>query len=224
MTEAIYVRTSTSKQDLTSQLAICREKAGPDALVFQDAALSGKRDDRAGIIALLDAAREGKISRVYVAELSRIGRSLGFTVRVVEELHALGVSVILAKTGTEINPSTLEGKAMLGALALAADIEHSLILERNQRGRIRMAEKGIRGGRRPKAISTEAIRALAAQGHSAGRIAREMGVSKATIIRRFKSMGLRHEKGRYVSEIRTDAEMPNCETPRVSNGPNVTHG
>ena len=209
---SIYLRSSTSKQDLTSQENLCRVPAGPDAVVYQDFAVSGKRDDRIGITRLLQDARAGKISKVYVAELSRIGRSLGFTVRVVEELHSLGVPVILAKSGTALDPSTVEGKATLGALALAGDIEHALLLERNQRGRQRMLEKGSKPGRKPKDVSIEAIKALAEKGQSATQIAKELNVSKGTILRRFKSLAISFRKGRFTPELRSGPQPANFET------------
>jgi len=211
---AIYLRTSTSKQDLASQESVCRAASGPDAVAYQDAAVSGKKDDRREIQALLEAARQRKISKVYVSELSRIGRSLGFTVRVVEELHALGVPVILAKTGTVLDPSTVEGKATLGALALAADIEHALLIERNERGRQRMREKGSRPGRKPKAVSAAALRALAGEGRSASAIAKELGVSKPTVLRRFRTLGIVFQKGHHRPQLGTASQPPNCETTR----------
>jgi len=211
---AIYLRTSTSKQDLASQEALCRTAAGQEGLTFRDVAMSGKRDDRTGIMALLQAAREGRVLRVYVSELSRIGRSLGFTVRVVEELHVLGVPVVLAKTGTILDPSTVEGKATLGALALAADIEHALLMERNERGRQRMHEKGSRPGRKPKAVSAAALRALAGEGRSASVIAKELGVSKPTVLRRFRSLGIMFQKGHHRPQLGTASQPPNCETTR----------
>jgi DNA invertase Pin-like site-specific DNA recombinase len=209
--KTIYVRTSTSRQDLTSQTDICKSVAGNDAIIYQDSATSGKSDTRAGINRLLEDARAGKVSGVYIAELSRIGRSLGFTMRVVEELHSLKVPVILAKTNTVLDPSTLEGKALLGALALAADIEHSLILERSARGRARMVEKGSKPGRKRKPIDGQALRDLAGAGRSASQIARGVGVSKATVLRRLKLLGITLQKARYVEENRTGPISANNE-------------
>ncbi len=70
----------------------------------------------------------------------------------------------LAKTGTVLAPSTVEGKATLGALALTADIEHVLLCERNERGRQRVREKGSKPGPEPKDVSATTLRALADNG------------------------------------------------------------
>ena len=209
--KSIYVRTSTSRQDLSSQITLCKSVAGDEATVYEDVAVSGKIDHRNGINQLLEDARAGRVSGLYISELSRIGRSLGFTMQVVEELHTLKVPVILAKTNTVLDPSTLEGKALLGALALAADIEHSLILERSARGRARMVEKGSKPGRKRKPIDGQALRDLAGAGRSASQIARGVGVSKATVLRRLKLLGITLQKARYVEENRTDAKSANNE-------------
>lgn len=200
MSNAIYIRTSTSKQDLESQISLCRAKAGKNAVIYRDAAISGKRDDRSGINQLLQDARDGKISKVYISELSRIGRSLGFIITTVEKLREMDVFVVLANSGMVIDQSTVEGKTLLGGLALAADIEHALIVERNKRGRIRMREKGSKPGRKPKDVSIVAIKAMLKDGKSATAIARELKVSKATVSRRIKSLKIKYHRGHYIAE------------------------
>ena len=203
MTRAIYLRTSTSKQDLSSQLTLCRAAAGPDALVFEDAAISGKRDDRQGIKDLIEAARRGEVSEVYVLELSRIGRSMGFMVRTVEELSELGIPIILAKTGTRLDARAIEGVAMLGAFALSAEVEHALILERSERARLRMKEMGIRPGPKSKMPSMEHLEALILKFRTPGKIAKDIGVSKASVVRWVKFYGFRYNNGSYYTQTRT---------------------
>ena len=196
---AIYARTSTSsRQDIEGQLVLCRKAAGGGAIEFIDRARSGLREDRAGIEALLKAARDGKVARVYLSELSRIGRSIGFIHTTVEQLSDAGCQVILATSGMALDPKTLEGGALLGGLALAADIEMRLIKERNARGRDTMTRKGIKRGRKPKPVSDAVLRALSEKGLSQAKIAKEVGVSKATVNRRCKALQIRTEVRRVV--------------------------
>jgi len=72
---------------------------------------------------------------IGVVELSRIGRSLGFIHKTGEELSKLGIQLVLTNSNTRLDHATLEGRALIGGLALASDIEWCLIQERNQRGR-----------------------------------------------------------------------------------------
>jgi DNA invertase Pin-like site-specific DNA recombinase len=191
---AVYARCSTTKQDLESQLKNLREWASKNSYEcneYQDYAVSGKKDDRKGVNKLLQDAKEGKFQKIGLVELSRLGRSIGFIYTTIENLSKMGIRIVLINTGTEINPETIEGQALLGGLALASGIEWMLIKERNARGRQAIKDKGIKVGRKRKEVSLEAIKALQRGGSdgkpkSLRKIAKELGVSTPTIMRRLK--------------------------------------
>ena len=189
---AAYLRCSTKKQELEGQRRAVRDWAsceGHDLVFFEDDATSGRKVDRKGIEALLAAAEQGSFKLVAITELSRIGRSIGFVTRTVERLCELGVKVVLVCSGMTLDYSSLEGRTLVNALALAADIEWHLISERNARGRATIQAKGIRVGRRPKHVSTEVLLALREKGLSVRQIARELGnVSPATVGRRLQEL------------------------------------
>jgi DNA invertase Pin-like site-specific DNA recombinase len=192
---ATYSRCSTTRQDLDSQIIKLKEWAVKNKYKcvgeYQDYAVSGKKDDRKGVTKLLQDAEDGKFQKIGVVELSRLGRSIGFIHTTIENLAKKGIRIVLIGTGTEINPDTIEGCALLGGLALAADIEWRLIKERNARGRMAIKTKGIKVGRKRKEVSIEAIKALQRGGSdgkpkSLRQIAKELGVSTPTIMRRIK--------------------------------------
>lgn len=190
MKVALYARCSTKKQDLDSQVSALMgwaDRSGHEvAALYQDLSVSGRKDDRKGITSLLQAARRKEFEQVGVVELSRIGRSIGFIHGSIEEMHKLGIKVVLVKNNTVLDYGSLEGRALLGGLALAADIEWMLIQERNERGRSAIKERGIKVGRKHKKVSAEAIDALAKNGMSLREIGVELGVSAATIMRRIR--------------------------------------
>jgi DNA invertase Pin-like site-specific DNA recombinase len=185
-----YLRCSTRRQDLEGQRRSVREWASRhdhELVLFEDDHTSGRKEDRRGIEALLAAAERGEFSLVAVVELSRIGRSIGFVHQVVERLSKLGVKVALVSTGTVLDYETLEGRALIGALALAADIEWKLIQERNARGRETIKARGVKVGRKPREVSEQALAALRERGLSLREIARELKVSAATLSRRLRT-------------------------------------
>jgi DNA invertase Pin-like site-specific DNA recombinase len=187
----LYARCSTKKQDLESQnkqLVGYAKSKGLTYKLFNDFAISGKKDNRKGVNELLDKARKKEIDLVGVVELSRIGRSIKFIWEVVEELSKLDVKIILVNTGTILDYNSLEGRALIGGLALASDIEWMLIKERNERGRAMIKEKGIKVGRKDKVLSLEAIKLMNEKGMSLREIAKEMNTSPATIMRRLKGI------------------------------------
>ena len=100
-TIGLYARCSTKKQDLDSQTKALKEyaeKQNYDYEVYSDFAVSGKKDNRKGINELLDKARNKQINYIGVVELSRIGRSIGFIWKVVEELSKLDIKILSAKS------------------------------------------------------------------------------------------------------------------------------
>lgn len=187
-----YLRCSTRKQDLQGQRRAVSQwaKAQGYALkLFEDDHVSGKRTDRAGIEALIAAAERGEFTLVAVTELSRIGRSIGFITATVDRLCKAGVRIVLVKSGSVLDYESLEGRALVNALALASDIEWCLIAERNQRGRETIKARGVKVGRKPKEVSPTILRALRDEGLSVRQIAAELGnVSPATVARRLKAL------------------------------------
>lgn len=191
----LYARCSTKKQDLESQInsliSYAKNKSYEYEL-FQDFAVSGKKDNRSGINSLLEKIRNKEINMIGVVEISRIGRSLKFIYEVVEELSKLGVKIILVGTGTILDYETLEGRALIGGLGLASDIEWMLIKERNERGRAIIKEKGIKVGRKraedkeKNPLSLEAVRLMRNKGMSLRQIGKELNSSPATIMRMLK--------------------------------------
>jgi DNA invertase Pin-like site-specific DNA recombinase len=230
--KAIYARCSTKKQDLDSQLGILRPLY-PGALEFVDDAISGMKRERDGVDGLLKAVDEGVVDEeLGITEISRLGRSIKQIYDIVEKLTKKNVPIKLVKTGTFINYNTLEGRALLGGLALAAEIEWFLSQERWKRGRETIKRKGIRVGPKPKEISLKAIRALqertiTCQRKSGGtyerlmsirEIAKELGVCPATIYRRMlQEITLTNRPQSDVSQLPGDSKQSEAGSQQIGN-------
>jgi DNA invertase Pin-like site-specific DNA recombinase len=98
---AIYVRVSTDKQSVESQLMALRrvaEARGWDVLhIYQDAGVSGakSRKDRPGLDQLLMDAGRRKFDIVMAWAIDRIGRSLVDLLDTIQTLEACGVDLYL---------------------------------------------------------------------------------------------------------------------------------
>jgi putative DNA-invertase from lambdoid prophage Rac len=77
------------------------------------------------------------------------------------------------------------GKAMLTMLSAVAELERDLLIERTQAGLERAKSQGKKLGRRPSLSETDriAVREQGATGVSVSKLARDYGVSRATILR-----------------------------------------
>lgn len=100
---AAYVRVSTTDQTAENQLRALREHAERAGWVivaeFADHAVSGTREKRPGLDALLAEARRRKFDLIAVAALDRLGRNLRHLVTLLDELQHLGVGLRLTAGG-----------------------------------------------------------------------------------------------------------------------------
>lgn len=189
-----YSRCSTKKQDLDSQNKKLSEWASnfDEHIHYEDLAISGRKDDRKGINSLMEYIKINQNDdveyQIGIIELSRLGRSISFIHKTIEELSSYNIKVVLVNSGTILDYKSLEGRALIGGLSLAADIEWMLISERNKRGRDKIKENNIKVGRKHKEISLTAINSLKEKGLSLREIAKELNTSPQTIMRRLKTV------------------------------------
>ncbi|MED5812930.1 recombinase family protein [Mycolicibacterium sp. 050232] len=172
-----YVRVSSLDQNTDRQLdGITLDK------VFTDHA-SGKNTERPQLAACLDYLREG--DTLIVHSMDRLARSLVGLRTTVDELTARGVTVEFVKerltfTDDDTDPCSV---LMLSVMGAVAEFERAMIRERQREGIALAKAKGVYTGRKPALTPDQAREVAAAKAHgaSASELAREYGVSRATI-------------------------------------------
>lgn len=178
-----YARVSTSHQSLDQQHDAL--KAAGVGRIFDDV-MSGARDDRPGLAALLDYAREG--DSVTVVALDRLGRSLSGIIRTVDDLTTRGIVLRSLREGVDY--STAVGKMVAGIFASLAEYERTLITERATAAREASLRRGVRTGPKPKldASKIDQARILRDSGQTIAQICATLGVSRATLYRALDSV------------------------------------
>lgn len=177
MTSYAYARVSTDTQDLALQRDAL-EKAGiPPTRTFEDDGISGAKPlpDRPGGRAVLAALQPGDELVFY--SLSRLGRSAGEVLRLLESLAARGVTVRSLTEGLDTRSPA--GRAMVGMLAVFAQWEREVLAERVRDGIAAAQARGVPFGR-PGTVDSETaarLRAEVAAGASVSEAARRVGVS-----------------------------------------------
>ena len=137
-----YKRVSSLDQNTARQL----EGIQVDK-VFEDHA-SGKDTARPQLQAALEWAREG--DRLVVHSMDRLCRNLGDLRRTVESLTSRGVEVEFIKEGMVFNgDDTPMSKFMLNIMGSFAELERSMILERQREGVALAKKAGRYKGRAP---------------------------------------------------------------------------
>ena len=183
---ALYARVSTADQTVDPQLDALHAYAAArraEAVEFVDAAVSGARDRRPALDALLAAARRRQLDAVAVVKLDRLARSVRHLTTLAAELDALGVDLVVLDQA--IDTGTPAGRLLFHVLGAIGEFERDLIQERTRAGLVAARRRGKRLGR-PTVVDARTrarIRRLRAAGRSLREIAATVGVGKGTVER-----------------------------------------
>ena len=174
-----YARTSDHSQQagLEAQIAELRF-AGVTKLFAEH--VSGVDADRPQLKAALAYCREG--DTFVVRAPCRLARSSADLLRIVDDLTAKGVRVIIRSMGVDSTTST--GRLLLTILAGVVEHERTLMLERQRAGVARAKAEGKYKGRKPTArLRAPEIKRLKAAGLTVPEIVASTGVSRSSVFR-----------------------------------------
>src|SRR5271170_5290033 len=181
-TQLGYARVSTTHQSLDQQMDALTSAGVDTARVYTDK-LSGTstRQERPGLAALLDYARQG--DAIVVVGIDRLGRNASEVMTTIRQLGERGIVLRSLREG--IDTANAAGRMVAGVLASLAELELELGKERRTAARDARKARGQSIGR-PKALTdskTALARRMHDSGESAGTIASALGVSRATVYR-----------------------------------------
>lgn len=186
-----YLRISTVGQDCDNQrFAILdyahRRKINIDEFISMQVS-SRKTPQQRGILELLKRLEPGDV--LLVSELSRLGRSVGQIIQMIDHLIAKQIRFVAIKENIELSgKQDIQTKVMVTMFGLFAEIERDLISERTKegiaaariKGRIIGRPKGTLGKSKLDGKDSE-IRLLLEKDVGTTSIAKIMGVSRTTL-------------------------------------------
>ena len=153
-----YVRVSTIEQatdgtSLASQrekiIAYARGRDLPEPLIFfADEGISGAKEDRPGLNAMLSSLKTGDV--VIVSAIDRLARSLRILLKIVEEIAPADNSRTFVSIRETWDTQTPMGRFAFQLVGAAAELEYQLIKERTMDGRARRLAEGKWASGRPK--------------------------------------------------------------------------
>jgi DNA invertase Pin-like site-specific DNA recombinase len=152
---AIYARVSTSEQTCDNQLIELRryvEARGWTGTEFVDSGVSGTKDRRPALDALMKDAKRRRFDVLVVWRLDRLGRNLKHLVTLLEDVQAVGIAFV--SLGEGIDCTTAAGRLQLHVLAALAEFERARIAERVRAGLARVRASGKRLGRPAASVAT----------------------------------------------------------------------
>lgn len=182
MKAAIYARVSTFDQEPENQLQELRryvEARGWTFTEFVDRGVSGARETRPALDALLKDAKRRRFDVVVCWRLDRLGRNLRHLVTMLEDLQQVGVAFV--SLGEGIDCTTPAGKLQLHILAALAEFERARIAERVKAGLARARSQGKRLGRPERRVPAAILEPV--RGLPLAVAALRLGVSRSTLKR-----------------------------------------
>jgi DNA invertase Pin-like site-specific DNA recombinase len=180
----LYSRVSTTDQTAENQAMALRafaEARGWSSAEFTDAGVSGAKEKRPALDALMAAVRGRKVDVVVTVKLDRLARSVHHLVTMVREFEALGVDLVVLDQA--IDTTTPTGRLLFHVLAAISEFERDLIRDRVLAGLRRARAHGRKGGRPRVRFDLARAQQLLADGKSARAVAKVLGVSRMTLAR-----------------------------------------
>jgi len=176
-----YARVSTDDQKLGLQRDALRAAGCERIFEEKHSAARGSLTAREELLVF---ARHGDV--VVVWKLDRLGRSLRDLVELVAVLGDRGIE--LRSLRESIDTTTPAGKLTFHVFAALAELEAEVMRERTRAGLAAARQRGANLGR-PRALSPEQVEMartmMANPKLSAGQVATQLGVHRATLYRSF---------------------------------------
>lgn len=155
---ALYIRVSTQEQasegysvgEQTTRLKKYAEAMGWEIYkIYVDPGFSGGDTNRPGLKELISDVETGEIDKVVVYKLDRLSRSQLDTLYLIEKIF-LAHNTDFVSMSENFDTSTPFGRAMIGILAVFAQLEREQIKERMNMGKQARAKEGKwNGGTEP---------------------------------------------------------------------------
>jgi DNA invertase Pin-like site-specific DNA recombinase len=163
---SIFGRVSSDEQDFNRQILDLQKVAdrlGYEVVSIITEKISGAKtnEQREGIQRLLAGARKGEFKKVMVTEVSRLGRSTIETLKLIAELHGLGISIYLqdlnAETLNDKGEESFQTEIMLHMLSLFSKNERRNLISRIRSGMAQARSNQIHCGRHSGTIEPKEV-------------------------------------------------------------------
>ncbi|MCI7396679.1 MAG: recombinase family protein [Erysipelatoclostridium ramosum] len=185
-----YARVSTAQQDYATQIADLK-KAGATK-IFKDK-YTGTTANRPEFDKLMTTIKNG--DTLIVTKLDRLARNTQDALNIVKKMNAEGVILRVLNIGTIDNSPS--GRLIFTVFSAFAEFERDLIVSRTQEGKAwaKANNPNFHDGM-PRKYTKEQIDfawKLHTQNHmSYSEISKKLGISKATIYRRFRELRIQN--------------------------------
>jgi DNA invertase Pin-like site-specific DNA recombinase len=185
-------------------MRIFAEQRGYEVVAeYTDVGISGSKARRPGLDAMLRDGRKRKFTVLIVAAFDRVARSVKHFLTVVDELDSLGIEFVSRRENIATDGAM--GRLFLTLISSIAELEADLIKERIRAGMRRRKLDGLTVGRQPLDVDHESIVRDRLAGMSLTDVAKQYGVSRASVVRWTKEA--RQTTSRPIADVSKSREL-----------------
>ena len=185
-----YARVSTRQQSTDRQEVDLLAAGVRHNDLYIDRGVSGVRASRPQFDRAIRALIEG--DTLVITTLDRLGRSTQNMLALANKLSSRGAGLrVLNLGGGDVDTATPTGSMLFTIMAALAQMEHEIKRERVTDSINKRREAGQDLGGRPRRITDSKVRSalrLIEGGDPAAQVARDLGMSRATLYRRSKTL------------------------------------
>jgi DNA invertase Pin-like site-specific DNA recombinase len=207
---ALYLRVSTLDQHPENQLhdlhQLAEQRGWEIVDEYRDQGVSGARARRPALDQLLADAHQGKFDLVVVWACDRLARSVRHFLDVLDQLNHLNVEFVSYRE--QLDTGGPLGRAVVTIIAVIAELERSLIIERVRAGMRRARLEGQHIGRRPAEVDRASVLRYRIHGHSLTEIAKAHGISRALVCKILNQEKQRGHEGCQPTPSQPDENRP----------------
>lgn len=185
-----YARVSTEEQNLDRQIDLLIDYGVDKRNIYQEK-ISGTKTHREQLDKMIDELQEG--DTVIIADLTRISRSTKDLLDIIDRIKAKGASIKSIKdTWLDTSSDNPYNSFLLTVMSGLSQLERDLISQRTKEG-LRSAKARGRNGGRPSKRNDKAdtVGLLYKEGYKIVDIVKQTGLSRATVYRALKDLGLK---------------------------------
>ncbi len=208
MRVGIYARVSTTDkgQDPELQLGPLREHALARGWTihkeYVDDGISGAKERRPALDQLMADAKRRLFDAVFVWRFDRFARSTRHLINALHEFRHLGIAFVSYQEN--LDTTSPLGEAMFTIIGAMAQLERDITRERVKAGVARARARGKQLGRPRKVFHRDQVEQLRSEGLSFRRIAKQLGVSPALVLKLCRN-----------EDTGPEARPENVESPRM---------
>jgi DNA invertase Pin-like site-specific DNA recombinase len=164
----------------------CQQRRWKNAQFYIDR-IGGYKASRPELDRLVGDLRAGKVERLIVYKLDRLGRSLTHLSLLLDEMDRLGIPLICTSQGIDTSDDNPCAKFQIDVLKAVAEFERNLIKERVHSGLAAARARGVKLGR-PGTLDrhTKEIRQLKRQGLGVRAIGRKLRLPPSSVCKVLK--------------------------------------